>query len=159
MGYGQLHNELQTILVNHPDEGRSYGKRSENAIKAAEVLLGLALPSDYKKFVADFGAVDFYGFEIYGILSEEPARESSTPSCVWLTKSEREHGLPPEFVVVSSSGDGLTYVLSATEPNAMYAYGGYEFEANPPRKIADGFNAFLSSCIEQAKQFIKEDRI
>ncbi|NML35538.1 SMI1/KNR4 family protein [Paraburkholderia antibiotica] len=157
MEYEQLRNELQTILTDHPDEGRSYGGRSERAIKAVETLLGLTLPSSYRKFVADFGAVDFYGFEVYGIPSEDPAQETSVPSCAWLTRSEREHGLPSGFLVIGSSGDGLTYVLSAIEPNAMYAYGGYEFEANPPKEIAGGFNDFLRSYIEQAKRFIDED--
>jgi len=158
MKYIQLRNELAAILAEHPDEGRSYRACSDAVIRVAESILELKIPDDYRKFISDFGAADFYGFEIYGITSNDPGQESSVPSCTWFTQSEREHGLPSEFIVIGSSGDGLTYVLSSNQPYAIYAYGDYSFQCAPPQKIANGFCDFFGSYINQAKLFIEQQR-
>lgn len=119
--------------------------------------MGATFPEEYRSFICDFGAVDFYGFEVYGVLSHEPSLESNVPSCVWVTQSERKHGLPGQFVVISASGDGITYALSTVSPFEVYAYGGYDFAAHPPRAVEPSFCELLRKYIDQAQQMIDED--
>ena len=157
MRYETLRDELRKIVTEHPSECRVYGARSEAVIARAEELLGVTLPDDYRSFVRDFGAGDFYGFEIYGVLRDQPEQESNIPSCLWATQSERRHGLPSEFIVIGTSGDGLTYALSTSSPFQVYVYGGYDFAEHPPKLALPGFCELLSEYIDQAKQMIDDD--
>ncbi|WP_080425503.1 SMI1/KNR4 family protein [Burkholderia ubonensis] len=157
MEYEKLRDELTQIVTEHADECRVYGTRSEASVLDAEKILGVTFPGDYRAFVRDFGAVDFYGFEIYGVLGDQPSLESSVPSCVWITQSERTRGLPADYLVIGSSGDGYTYALSTSAPFHLFAYGGYDFATYPPKQVASGFSELLNRYIDQAKQMIEED--
>jgi len=157
MGYETLRDELRTIVAEHADDCRIYGSRPDADIRRAEDALGVTFPEEYRSFIRDFGAADFYGFEIYGVLGQEPSLESNVPSCVWVTQSERKHGLPAEFVVISASGDGITYALSPVSPFEVYAYGGYDFATHPPKAAEPSFGELLRKYIDQAQRMIDED--
>ena len=157
MTYERLRDDLRKVVTERPGECRVYGARSDAVVSRAEQLLGATLPDDYRNFVRDFGAVDFFGFEIYGVLGDQPEQESNIPSCLWATKSERRHGLPSEFIVIGTSGDGLTYALSTSSPFQVYVYSGYDFVEHPPRFALFGFCELLGEYIDQANQMIADD--
>lgn len=157
MCYETLRDELRTIVAEHADDCRIYGSRADADVRSAEDALGVIFPTEYRSFIRDFGAADFYGFEVYGVLGHEPSLESNVPSCVWVTQSERKHGLPAEFVVISASGDGITYALSTVSPFAVYAYGGYDFAAHAPKVVEPSFCELLRKYIDQTQQMIDED--
>lgn len=157
MVYETLRDELRTIVAEHADDCRIYGSRADADVRSAEDALGVTFPTEYRSFIRDFGAADFYGFEVCGALGHEPSLESNVPSCVWVTQSERKHGLPAEFVVISASGDGITYALSTVSPFAVYAYGGYDFAAHPPKVVEPSFCELLRKYIDQTQQMIDED--
>ena len=87
---------------------------SDEAIKAAESELGLQFASDYRQYVAAFGAVSFKGHELTGVCN------SKRLSVVAVTKDERINtDVPSDWYVLEQANiDGI--VLWQTSNGAVY---------------------------------------
>jgi antitoxin YobK len=80
-------------------------------VEKAETALGGRFPPTYRKFVSQLGAGNFGSFEVYGVVDGE-FRDAAIPNGIWLTLNERrESGLPSEFMIVGSTGDGAYYCV------------------------------------------------
>ena len=94
------------LMQQHPDMMYFCGPCHEGAILEAEQVLNLRFPESYRRFLSEFGAGSFGGFEIYGVICNREA-QASVPNTVWLTaKLRQEVELPDQFVVVSDDGMG-----------------------------------------------------
>jgi hypothetical protein len=134
-----------------PEDGFFVGPRDPVLIASAERALGGRFPPTYREFVAALGAGDFGGFEVYGVIDGE-FEEASVPNGVWLTLHERKSsGLPPNLVIVASTGDGSYYCVEMSDdgdtPVVVYQPG-YPPDQQRLDEVAEDFSAFLLSCFQ-----------
>ena len=64
----QANDEKVNLLLKDCDK---FGAVDEQTIKMAEQELEVIFPYQYREFLANFGAVVGYGFEIYGLPHQE----------------------------------------------------------------------------------------
>lgn len=104
------------LMYRHPGMMHFCGYCQEKAVLGAEQTLNLRFPETYRRFLKEFGAGNFGGVEIYGIICNGE-EQSSVPNTVWLTaKLRHEAELPIEFVVVSTDGMGGYICLDCSNP-------------------------------------------
>jgi hypothetical protein len=85
------------------------GPVTEEEVVRAESQLGVRFPKSYRVFLQRYGCGSVDGYEFLGIVSGSVGE--GWPGVVWVTKREREWGLPSDFIVVYRSGIGDTYCL------------------------------------------------
>ncbi len=94
--------QMATSLRQTPNFMQGTGATAAE-IAEAEARLG-PLPSDYKRFLSEFGWVHFGYDDIYGLGSELPYPEYSVLAT---TVRERESfGLPASLIAISNDGGG-----------------------------------------------------
>lgn len=103
------------IIENDPfDDAYFAGPKSENLILEVEKVLNLKLPTDFIKFIKNYGAGSILGNEFYGVIDDN-FYDSSIPNFVWLTlQSRKEYDLPENFAVIAESLDGNYVVLDCS---------------------------------------------
>lgn len=153
MNYSSIKLKLDELIKNNPEDCRVYGVFSLDTVQKLENDLGVSLPQDYQAFLKDYGAIDFFGIEIYGLTQIDYLKDTSIPSTFWMTESERKQGLPSKYVVIGVSGDGTTYAID-TESMEIVGYSNYKFENNNFLKIFNSFNDFLLEQINSAEDMI-----
>src|SRR5690242_14756515 len=79
-------------------------------IEEAEGYLATKFPPSYREFLATAGCGSFAGREFYGITPGGIAA-TAIPSVTFATNAERNHGLPPQFIVIEDTGGDGQYVL------------------------------------------------
>lgn len=92
---------------------RCFGAVEEAEIRRLETNLGVALPSEYRAFLADHGSGILGHLEILG-LGCEPV---SVPSLPWMIGDLEEAGFkrPRELIPISAIGNGdFAAILAAT---------------------------------------------
>ncbi len=116
MGIEELKRALELARVA---EGVDLGSgASDRAISAAEDYLGLRFPTSYREFVSEVGWGSIGGRYFYGITPDGVAA-TSIPSAIFATRSEREDGgLPPWLLIVEDSGSDEQFVLDTRDLNA-----------------------------------------
>ena len=67
----QANDEKVNLLLKDCDK---FGAVDEQTIKMAEQELEVIFPYQYREFLANFGAVVGYGFEIYGLPHQEASQ-------------------------------------------------------------------------------------
>ena len=82
---GMQEYETAVELMNqYPQHQDFMGPRDENLIRKAEEILGLRYPPIYRRFLLEYGAGGFFGFEVYGITTR------AISNGVWYTLQLRE---------------------------------------------------------------------
>ena len=81
---------------------------SEESILAAEAALGVKFPSDFRRYLAKWGNLGWFGQEFCGIVDDNAA--SGWPGVVIATQDVRENGALPENYVVIVNEDGDEYI-------------------------------------------------
>ena len=129
---------------------------SEETIDKAEALLGIGLSKQIRKYLSEYGYIEFFGSEIYGIIDEsfEVDGEDNEGCMVEWTLNERENsGLNDKWIALKFEDDGAMVFLDFSsindegEPQIIVALDngdGYEFEC----VIADDFGEFLLELVE-----------
>ena len=82
---------------------------SKEQIYEAEKDLGLKFPSEYKKYLEDFGAISFGSIELTGLNIEKYAH------VVYLTKKELERNpnFPKDSFIIQNTGiDGVIVLMN-----------------------------------------------
>lgn len=129
-------------ILNDHGGGDFEGKKSPELISAAEKKLNVQFPPSYRFFLEELGCGDIEGLEFYGVINED-FENSSVPDAIWLTLSQRNAGLPLEYVVVYSGGEGTLFVLDTTQSEAG-EHPVYACRSNAiQEKVASSFGTFL----------------
>lgn len=139
-------NEGLGLIGLHPDLAEFAGRRNEAVVVAAERALGGRLPPTYRAFVAALGAGNFGAFEIYGVIDDDFS-DSSIPDGIWLTLHERRtNKLPPELLIIGSTGDGGEYCLElrdGAESPVTIRQPGHFGDVARAEVVASDFGEFL----------------
>lgn len=123
-------------LLNKRKDLMSLGGVTAEDIQNAEKHLNLHFSAEYKEYVAEFGAVSFYGHELTGI-SNEPAL-----SVIRITQAMREFAeVPNDWYVIENThiddivfwqaGDGAVY---KTAPQTA------------PKRVFKSLADYISAC-------------
>ena len=81
---------------------------SEESILAAEAALGVKFPSDFRRYLAKWGNLGWFGQEFFGIVDDNPNAKYSNVENE--TQYVRENGALPENYVVIVNEDGDEYI-------------------------------------------------
>ncbi|MGG2091467.1 SMI1/KNR4 family protein [Bacillus sp. S13(2024)] len=144
-----------TLMAEYEDECDFVGERSEDVVKKAEQALGLRFSNMYRDFVKRYGAGNFGGEEIYGVIGED-FENSSVPDAIWVTLTERkESNLPQNVLVITDTGMGEWYCLDFNQCNAegeplVITYdSGLEPDEQKYDRIANNFGDFLLALVKE----------
>ena len=85
------------------------GPSTEEQIKTAERQLGVKFPSEYREFLAKYGAARIAGYQIAGLTHQDPEQPPMWDSVVQATRSLRDlHGKVGDYDdLIAISGDGM----------------------------------------------------
>lgn len=101
------------LMSNYPQLKSFVGPRSENLIKKAEESLGLKFPTTYRRFILEYGAGAFGGFEVYGVIDDN-FHESTVPNGIWITLRNREkYNVPRELICIGTDGIDHEYMIDS----------------------------------------------
>jgi hypothetical protein len=81
------------------------GSASDEAILELQQALGVELPADYKLFLREFGAFDFQGQSISGILDNTPLDPTGGSLYGDTLRFRRDSGLPNQYLVLQPDDD------------------------------------------------------
>jgi antitoxin YobK len=142
------------IIEENPELASFAGSRPEPLIVAAEQALGLRFPPTYRRFLLEFGAGNFGGTEIYGVIDDKFS-PATPPDAVACTLDERRRrGLPDELVVIGDcGGDELWCLLlrggSGEAPVVALRIDAEGSLMEEAEELAPDFGAFLVRAVEQ----------
>jgi len=106
-------SEALGYMTEHGLRGNFLGPFSEEALEAAERLLGLSLPPSYREFLVRCGAGVIEGDEYLGL-----APTADGYGTVWYTLAARRNGLPPQLIVIQDRRNGTFYCLDTSQIGA-----------------------------------------
>lgn len=151
MSIQDLHQATQLIEL-HSELADFDGPKAESLIVKAETALGLAFPTTYRLFLAQFGCGGIAGTEFYGVIHDDFVN-SCVPDAIWLTLEERRVGnAPSHLVFVASTGDGGYFALDCSAPSANGEAPVVEWwpGIGKERLIADDFGAYFLQYVCEA---------
>lgn len=129
------------------------GPAKAQTIAQAENDLEVKFPAAYREFLERYGQGSAGPFEIYGLKpgDDEPGEEGF--DVVSQTSFARTGGLPFEFVVIYSLGNGEEYVLDCTQgddpPILAWSEGIWD-DTSRMEVVEPSFSAFLLDRAERA---------
>ncbi|MFI0848475.1 SMI1/KNR4 family protein [Mesorhizobium sp. IMUNJ 23232] len=142
-------DEALKIIAENADQAWFAGPRDETLILSAEHVLAGRLPPTYRAFVSSLGAGNFGALEVYGVIDQEFGA-STVPNGVWLTLNERrENGLPSEYAIIGSSGDGGWYCVELGDQESPVFLHWAGAAPEPRQHIATDFGAFFLNGVRE----------
>ncbi|KZN34357.1 hypothetical protein N480_22400 [Pseudoalteromonas luteoviolacea S2607] len=126
-----LDNVLKSF--SSKDGFRCHGELDSTLIASMESDLGIAFPEEYKKFLMQYGYIEWFGHTIYGYATDE---DYHTVLC---TKELREDELPHNFKRIPNEGCVLE----------SYGGGGYYFLYSEESEKAGRVSLFLDELYGQ----------
>lgn len=147
------YNRAQNILLDEKNlQHIDFKPATENEIKEFSTKLNVQLPTDYIRFLKEFGSLSFKSLDIAGVLSGPGFSEFENYSnAQWLTLSERrDNGLPEKYIILSDSGMGEWYVLD-TITGRIELIDDVDFQLVPgePEESYDSFSDFLYKKVKE----------
>lgn len=146
------------IIENDPfDDAYFVGPKSENLILEVEKVLNLKLPTDFIKFIKNYGAGSILGNEFYGVIDDN-FYDSSIPNFVWLTlQSRKEYDFPENFAVVAESVEGNYIILDCSsydeETNLVLEWiPSLPIEIQEMNVVAKSYAQFLFETLQESLQ-------
>ena len=97
------------------EEFELMGAATEDEIAAAEAALGITFPPDYRRYLADYGAVVVEGLGIHGVF---PGGDEEFPGVVEATCGFRTRGGPHHLLPIVTFED-CDFVLDLTPGRAV----------------------------------------
>lgn len=104
------YTNLKSFILDNIKENDFLGGMDLEKIKEIESTLNLEIPSEYKKFLVDFGYIGLYGVEIYGYVK--------STNYNFLTEQTTEFwslGLQQNKIVLSNEGEYIVCLDVTTE--------------------------------------------
>lgn len=142
------------LIEEYKTHGLFGGEKEESLISQAEHILGIKFPPTYRTFLKRYGYGGLEGQQIYGVIDEN-FYKPGVPNGVWLVLDEREKfGLPENFIIFESTGDGYWYALDSSKPNTEGEYPvviyGFGEDGKQHEKVNEDFGEFLLEQVTQA---------
>lgn len=142
------------LLEEHQEECDFVGERSEILIEKAEDALGIKFSKMYRHFLLNYGAGNFGGEEVYGVIHEN-FLNSSIPDAIWYTLTERrDSSLPNNYLIIYDTTMGDLFCLDfnklngENEPAVVSIDLGYDINEQPIELIAEDFGDFFLEIIQ-----------
>ena len=145
--------ENAKVLTKHgKDEPFAGPPATPKQIEDFESALHIKFPASYKKFLLNFGVLDFEGFEFYGI-TPEGVHAKAIPCVLFATKDGIEKGqIDNKMIMVQESGYGPVYCIDFEivnhkgEPAVVEVPISYKEN----KVVADSFADFFISKLKEA---------
>ncbi len=158
MSMNDLLKAFDLIEKNREKSDFEIETKSEELIYQAEKILGMKFPPTYRLFLINYGCGGISSFEIFGVIDGNFERPGELNS-VWLNLEERKTAnLPLNFIIVSKTGYGPSYVLDSSHKDKNGEYpvllwmGG--LPETPTEKVNEDFGEFL---LEHVQRALEED--
>src|SRR4051794_16912582 len=137
------------LLEQHRDRADFVGPRDSRLIERAESVLGVRFPPTYRRFVLEFGAGDFGGTEIYGVIGDE-FEDSSIPDGVWnALEHRRKETLPVHLFEFHAPGQGEAICLDFSAPgDEAWVVSAWPGSNAKTEILFDDFGAWLMEAVE-----------
>jgi hypothetical protein len=149
----ESYTKAKKLMLENPKTLHFSGQKDEALIDKAEKVLNLKFPQDYRKFLLDFGTLDFAGEEIYGITNDN-FYHSCIPNAIWYNINMRRIINIPEYLfVIHSIDDGSEIALNYKilnengEPKMTSYEAGYDVKEQEFEVIANDFGDFLLDIV------------
>lgn len=148
----RITDQIDRILKKYSEEAFFAGGASEEEIKEAQQSLGCRFPEDYRHFLSVYGAGDFGGCEIYGIIPQKEVCQ--IPNGIWATHYLRQqYQMPGNYIAIAFDGYGKYYCIDTSVRNKenlcpiiLWDMDGTEEDV--PEQAADSFENFFLSWLK-----------
>ncbi|WP_141306087.1 SMI1/KNR4 family protein, partial [Sporolactobacillus inulinus] len=105
------YQKAKQVIQTNEDIADFIGGRTNELIKFAEEKLDVTFTGLYLNYLQTFGAGNFGGQEIYGIINDD-FENSSVPDAIWYTLSERKAiNLPNNLLIIYDTGSDELFCL------------------------------------------------
>lgn len=132
---------------------------SEETVKNAEKLLGLSFSKQLREYLLNFGRLEFFGVELYGIFNDDFSCTEIEGCIVEWTLNERKcNNLDPKWIPIRFEDDGgmafldFSRINSEGEPPVIYAVltdKGYKFEAELAEDLGEYILDLVNDQLEE----------
>ncbi len=113
---------LIQVIREHADQANHGTGCDSGTIRAAERLLGAALPPSYRRLVEEFGTWDIAGAEFLGVHLNPAEGETLLGSVTETLDARQQYGMPDDLIAVMYDGMGGVLVLDTSHPDADGEY-------------------------------------
>ena len=132
---------------------------SDETIMKAEKLLGVSFSRQLKDYLHNYGWLEFFGVELYGIFDDDFSC-AEIEGCIveWALSERKSNGLDTKWIPIRFEDDGsmafLDYghINSEGEPPVICAVltdDGYEFQS----ELADDLGGYLLDLVDDQQPF------
>lgn len=152
-----LENYNKALQLMNRNENMCHfaGPRTEELICLAEEAVGFKFSLIYRDFLKKFGAGNFGGQEVYGVIDED-FEDSSVPDAIWFTLTEREEAAFPEnLIVIYDTGSEELFCLDFSklnemdEPKVVSFIPGQPLSSQSYETVANDFGDFLLDLVSK----------
>lgn len=130
------------------------GGKSNDVIFKAEKLLDIKFSKQTFKYFNEFGFIEFFGHEIYGIIKDDFSGTPTGCSIETTIADREEYQLPKEWLTIYCFDDGYMGYLDYSQlnedgepPVIMAIYDGEKFVVT--QKVAEDLGDFIIQLIEE----------
>lgn len=148
------YSQAKILIHEYKDLVDHFGGASSELIAMGETKLGVQFPSDYRKFLLEYGALTFGAAEIYGVFTED-FENSGVPDAVWATLDERRVvKMPTNLVMIYNTEMGEILCLNYRElntnqePKITSYFPGFAESVQKNEVLYNSFGDFLLDIVE-----------
>lgn len=149
----ERYEEAKRVIVQNDLLFETYAvDDSEMIINAAENVLNIKFPEDYRRFLTEYGTAEIGAEEIYGIVKADFVN-SGIPDAIWLTLKKRaDSDLRKELVIIYSDGMGNYFAMdfgnqTNGNPKIVSYTPGYSEDEQMYPVMADSFGEFFYDLV------------
>lgn len=142
-------------IISNFDEYDSGNGVSEQCIMNAEKILGINFSKQIRNYLTNYGYIEFFGVELYGIIDEEISYDSVEGCMVeWSVVQRKKSGLNHSWLPIKFDDDGFmsffdfSNLNEENEPSVISAVltdNGWTVK----EKLADDFGDYLLYLIDE----------
>lgn len=124
------------------------GKASKESIDKLEALVGVRLPTSFRRFLSEYGGGGVVGEEISGIEDDDPTLENRGTVYGDTLRCREDFGLPSDLVVLYLGSDDIVWCLDATRLiDSEYPVVSFDVFTKLTKPIASSFDEFLAEYV------------
>ena len=158
-----LNFEKAVALAKQCDGYVDGGSKSNSVVAKAEELLGIKFSKQNTQYFKQYGFIEFFGHEFYGIVKDDFSGSYVGCSIEATLQDRRELNLPPQWLTLYFFDDGYYGYLDYSqlnengEPPVIIAiYDGEKYVV--AEKVAEDLGDFMLSLVEEQLIISKKER-
>lgn len=145
--------EAKRLMQHYPDWMHFVGPGDPDAIRLAEIALGLRFPPSYRQFLLDY-ALGFFGAKSFSGVKDANFEVGSSSNTVWETLScRRDYNLPTNLVYIQNGilDEDFFLQINGEGESPVVSYNvGLGLDPNQtPVVIAPDFGTFFLDTIKE----------